>query len=219
MTNSHALRFEDTVIAVHDVEGNRWVTAKETSAALGYDDSRAFRKLVGEMADRNELSEGRHFKFLPLDGPGGTQETLVLSRRGVIRTCMRSDAPRAIAFRDWAEEVLDEVMRTGRYDGRESVNPRHTCPHCDPDRLHWTDLLTPAQRLELSKTRAKILMKIADKPQSRALWVAYRDTWGGRNGWVDFARKQGLPIPTSREGWAHLEAEDLGYSPLDEPLN
>ncbi len=46
----------------------------------------------------------------PLQTNGGQQITTMISYRGVIRIAMRSDSPRAIRFRDWAEEVLYGLM-------------------------------------------------------------------------------------------------------------
>ena len=46
---------------------------------------------------------------------GGAQLTVVYSYRGIIRMAMASEGTRAVAFRDWAEDVLYKVMTTGGY--------------------------------------------------------------------------------------------------------
>ncbi|MEW6351434.1 MAG: Bro-N domain-containing protein [Thermodesulfobacteriota bacterium] len=165
------IQFEDAEIRVYDLNGERWVTAKELAGALGYADPRTFRDLVQEMADRGELKKGGHFNLLPLQTAGGKQETVVLSYRGVIRTAMRSDAPNAVAFRDWAEEVLFQVMVTGSYS-------KHTWRTAHGGAPHWTDQLSPSERLDLAKLRVECRWRLADRPDDRHLWAAYWDTFG-----------------------------------------
>ncbi|MEW6351435.1 MAG: Bro-N domain-containing protein [Thermodesulfobacteriota bacterium] len=199
MTNiTQLIHFEDAEMRIYDINGERWVTAKEQAAALGYTEIRSFQKLIQDMADRGELKQGVHFMFIPLPTAGGKQESMVLSYKGVIRTAMRSDAPNAIKFRDWAEEVLFQVMVTGVYGTAEYVPPSGA-------RVHWTDMLSPSEQLRLAEMRVKIWLKLAENPTSRALWLAHYDTWGGRSGWVRYAKSRNLPIPQTDEDWARLD--------------
>jgi len=69
------------------------------------------------LKENSELKEGRHICRVTLQMPGDTQSRKysVLSYRGVIRVAMRSEGKNAVAFRDWAEDVLYEVMVHGAY--------------------------------------------------------------------------------------------------------
>lgn len=98
---------------IHDADGNRWISSKEVGEALGAANP---RKLVSRLVQTGELMEGKHFRSLKLQNSGpGNPNTLVLSYRGIIRVAMRSEGKRAREFRDWAEDVLYEVMMTGCY--------------------------------------------------------------------------------------------------------
>lgn len=196
--------FENVAFRIIDSNGERWVSANQVGEALGYEDTRAFRRLCQQMEDRGELRKGRHFMILPLKTAGGAQETLVLSHRGVIRTAMRSDAPRAVVFRDWAEEVLFEVMTRGFYynhRGWEYVPPSGA-------NVHWYDMLSPDGMLRLVTLRAEIMMKLADRPRNRALWYAYYNTWGGLSGYArHIERINDGRSPQNHEEWLAFERE------------
>jgi prophage antirepressor-like protein len=107
--------FHEVEFEIIDKDWKRWLRANSLAPALGCK-PRSLRKLIGDMVKRGELKGGKHFLFLPLPSPGGVQETMILSREGVIRVAMRSDGDRAIEFRDFAETVLVEVMTIGRYE-------------------------------------------------------------------------------------------------------
>jgi prophage antirepressor-like protein len=109
-----AVKFGDAGIEIYDQTDSRWIVANQVADAIGQA-RRAFRKLCSELTEKNELLEVRHFKYLTLDTGSGMKATLVLSYLGVIRVMMRSNAPKAQQFRDWAETVLLEVMLTGQY--------------------------------------------------------------------------------------------------------
>ena len=97
--------FEKRDLKLVALDGERYLTIRALALAL---DSkvRSLKKLVQEMKAREELKEGVHFKCIPVPTLGGPQITILITYRGVIRIAMRSDSPRAIRFRDWAEEVL-----------------------------------------------------------------------------------------------------------------
>jgi len=119
------VRFANSDIEVFGPDGDKWAVANHISEALQYDKPRSLKQLVSQMRNSGELSEGVHFKYLPLPTGGGYQKLLVLSHRGIIRVCMRSDARGAIPFRDWAETVLYEVMKGYYVDPKiqEQFNP------------------------------------------------------------------------------------------------
>lgn len=195
-------RFEETEIRIHDAHGDRWVTVKDQAAALGYGDPRSFQKLVQEMEERSELRQGVHFRFIPLSG----QETKVLSYRGVIRTAMRSDAPRAIAFRDWAEEVLFQVMTKGSY----------TMPGAGDNKRYKFDALTPSEELRIAEMRCRCWMALAKDPRSKYLWQALYSTFGGRMGYAEYLRSRGLYVPQTAEEWDAFENSQNDDGPGDD---
>lgn len=105
---------ESIPFVIYDMRGTKWVLAADVQRALQMQN---IRDLVGRLRRDGELREGLHFcKFTIQNSGPGNPNVLGLSRRGVIRIAMRSDAPRARAFREWAENVLDKVMETGVYD-------------------------------------------------------------------------------------------------------
>jgi prophage antirepressor-like protein len=104
--------FEKHDLKLVEVDGERYLTTR--ALALSLDTRvRSLKKLVQEMRARGELKEGVHLKCLPVQTCGGLQTTILITYRGVIRLAMRSDSPRAVRFRDWAEEVLYTVMTRG----------------------------------------------------------------------------------------------------------
>jgi prophage antirepressor-like protein len=107
--------FHEVEFEIIDKDGQRWVTAKQLAEALGCP-YKTLLDLISEMTKRGELKEGVHFNRTPLPTAGGVQKTMIISQRGAVRISMRSDAPRAAEFRDFAETVLVEVMTTGRYE-------------------------------------------------------------------------------------------------------
>jgi len=86
---------------------------------------------------------------------------MVLSKRGIIRVAMRSDAPRAAQFRDWAETVLYEVMTTGSYSLADSG---------------WIGELAAPERLRLQELRVRV--ELAKDPTSSILQKLMAETYG-----------------------------------------
>ena len=95
---------------VRTIQGEKWVPAAVVGEALGIQN---VRQLISSLRDSEGLTEGKHFCKIVLQQVGKVvqgRERLMLSYRGVIRVAMRSDGPRAVRFRDWAEDVLYGVM-------------------------------------------------------------------------------------------------------------
>jgi prophage antirepressor-like protein len=163
------LRFHNTEIEIVDKDGEKWVTVKAVAEGLGYSEQRALVNLINRnpqefqgkscviklMTHENHRSGARAVQ----------RDVVVLSYHGVIRAAMLSDAPRAVEFRDWAENVLFQAMTKGYYlDQRltdrlpdliqpmietavrravaEAIPARLVPP--EPDISHWP---TPTQRL------------------------------------------------------------------------
>lgn len=181
MTDGAVVRFEDVDIRVHDAEGNRWVTFGEVGRALGYSEPSDLRKLV----DRNEKEfEGKQM-VVSLSTISGMKGHRVLNHRGVIRAGMLSQAPRAVAFRDWAEEVLLRVMLTGTY------GPSVSAKAPDADERHWTEKLSPKERLELVRLRVKIGMAYAKDRQNPIYDGLLQETYGGAGEMTRFIAARG----------------------------
>jgi prophage antirepressor-like protein len=113
----HSIRFSDDgteyPLDIIDANGNRWVTSAQVGKALG---NTNIRVLISGLIESKELKEGKHYCKLTLQrqSDGKKSPHLVLSYRGIIRVSMHSEGRRASKFRDWAEDVLFEVMTTGR---------------------------------------------------------------------------------------------------------
>lgn len=104
----------DYDMEIIDRNGEKWVPAKQVGEALGIAN---IRNLIKSLRERGELKDGMHIRTIISRMVGDTQarEITILSYKGVIRIGMRSDGKRAIAFRDWAEGPLYEIMTTGSY--------------------------------------------------------------------------------------------------------
>lgn len=184
-------RFEDVDMEIIDHEGQRWVTVKALADALGYEDHRSLVNLINR---KSEEFEGKTFVIKLMTNSPGRPDTTIINYHGVIRVAMLSDAPRAKQFRDWAEEVLFRVMTTGFYADM-SLEP------------HWTDMLSPSEQLRLIELRASIWLKLADRPRSRALWLAHYETYGGRSRYGEYLRKVNGRIPQTNKEWRQFERE------------
>jgi hypothetical protein len=117
---------------VVDAQGERWVLASQVGEALGIQN---IRDTFAKISQTEGLVEGTHWCRIILQQVGKVvqdRERLLLSYRGVIRVAMRSDGPRAVQFRDWAEDVLYEAMVQPSGFGRV---PPAAAP-CSVDRLY-----------------------------------------------------------------------------------
>lgn len=89
------------------------VLAQQIGEAIG---NKQIKSLIFKMQKNGEIQEGRHLSSVKeLNSRPGNPRRLYLTYRGVIRVAMRSQGTRAREFRDWAEDVLYEVMMTGHY--------------------------------------------------------------------------------------------------------
>lgn len=101
-------------LSLMDKEGQKWVLAQQVGEALGNNN---IRKLIYGLQETGEIIEGKHFSnFTLLNSGEGNPRRIYLSYRGIIRVSMRSQGSRAKEFRDWAEDVLYQVMMTGSYE-------------------------------------------------------------------------------------------------------
>ena len=121
--NAHKKEYQMTII---DHDGEKWITSQQLGEALG---NRNIRDLIQGLKESKEIKEDIHYRRVALQKKTrGNPMTLVLSWRGVIRVAMKSKGSRSREFRDWAEDVLYEVMMTGKYDIRDQTK-----------QLSWSD--------------------------------------------------------------------------------
>jgi prophage antirepressor-like protein len=110
----------------------KWVTRKQLSIAMGVSN---LRELHSQLVKKEELKEGTHFITITVMYPDGNSvrgnpSMIVYSYRGIIRVSMHCEGKYAKQFRDWAEDVLYEVMITGTYLGNEHSEKPNTQPLC-----------------------------------------------------------------------------------------
>lgn len=112
-------------LSVMEHDGQKWVTAQQVGEALG---NKNIKKLIYGLMETGEIVEEKHLSNVTLLNSGaGNPRRILLSYRGVIRVAMRAQGQRAREFRDWAEDVLYQVMMTGSYgipqieESRESL--------------------------------------------------------------------------------------------------
>ncbi len=86
-----------------------WLTRDQIGTALGYTDPRV---AIAKIHDRHRDRLDRFSGVTKVVTPGGQQETVVYSARGVYEICRWSQQPKANAFFDWVYDLL-EGLRTG----------------------------------------------------------------------------------------------------------
>jgi prophage antirepressor-like protein len=129
-------RFNDKAMAAIEFMGRPCFLAFQQAEAMEAD-PRAFSNHIGSLVDSGEMSEGRHIYYIRDAGmvaalraafdrdlmdsmttpiKDGTWQVTLVTIHGAIRAAMTSRAPRAKEFRDWAEDVLFNVLTTGRHE-------------------------------------------------------------------------------------------------------
>jgi len=108
-------------IEIIDKNNQRWVTRKQLGNALGVGN---LKPLHSRLVERGELQYGIHWRNESLpqhtkEGVTQCREMVIYSYRGIIRVSMHCEGKHAKQFRDWAEDVLYEVMITGSYSSEE----------------------------------------------------------------------------------------------------
>lgn len=94
-------------IRVLEIEGQPWWVLRDVCAALGLNSPHK----VAERLDEDER------KQIPvIDNIGRSQQTTVINESGIYAVILRSDKPKAKAFRRWiTSEVLPFIRRHGAY--------------------------------------------------------------------------------------------------------
>ena len=87
-----------------------WMTREQIGTALEYADP---KNAIAKIHQRNKERLDRFSGVVNLSTPGGMQETVVYSARGIYEICRWSQQPKANAFYDWVYDLL-EGLRTGR---------------------------------------------------------------------------------------------------------
>lgn len=93
-------------VRVVEINGEPWWVLRDVCAALGLNSPHK----VAERLDDDE--KGRN----QIPTPGGRQEVAVVSESGLYAVILRSDKPKARAFRRWVtSQVLPSIRKTGVY--------------------------------------------------------------------------------------------------------
>lgn len=87
-----------------------WMTRDQIGRALEYADP---ANAIAKIHQRNRERLDKFSGVVNLSTPGGMQETVVYSARGIYEICRWSRQPKANAFYDWVYDLL-EGLRTGR---------------------------------------------------------------------------------------------------------
>ena len=143
-------------LSVMDHDGQKWVTAQQVGEALG---NKNVKKLIYGLQEAGEIVVEKHLRNVTLLQPGDTQRRsrILLSYRGVIRVAMRSQGTRAKEFRDWAEDVLYQVMMTGSYGIPEVAESRETLEEAMKNCVRRGFALSEALKNLAHDTVAKII--------------------------------------------------------------
>ena len=95
------------VIRAEEHDGTIWFCAKDVCAALEL-------KEVSKHVEKLDDDEKGTKVFRTLEGP---QKMMVINESGLYTLILRSNKPKARAFRKWVtSEVLPTIRRTGRYE-------------------------------------------------------------------------------------------------------
>ena len=104
---------EAPIHAVTSSTGDVWFVAADVCKVLGYRNPRA---AVADLDDDEKA-------VALAETAGGAQETNIINESGVYHLIFRSRKSAAKGFRRWVtSEVLPEIRRTGRYEGRAAIH-------------------------------------------------------------------------------------------------
>lgn len=101
--------FGAVTIDLYRDDRDMWLTRDQIGTALEYKDPRV---ALAKIHDRHKDRLDRFSGVTKVVTPGGQQETVVYSPRGVYEICRWSQQPKANAFFDWVYDLL-EGLRTG----------------------------------------------------------------------------------------------------------
>lgn len=101
--------FGSVTMDVYRDETAMWMTRDQIGTALEYPEP---RKAVAKLHERHKERLDQLSGVVTLGTPGGQQETVVYSPKGVYEICRWSRQPKADAFFDWVYDLL-EGLRTG----------------------------------------------------------------------------------------------------------
>jgi prophage antirepressor-like protein len=143
-------------LSIVERENGKWILAQQVGEAMGV---KQIRRLVHELKNLNEIKEGKHCRTVTerRESDNKLSQRVMLSYRGVIRVAMRSQGTRAREFRDWAEEVLYQVMMTGSYGIPEVAESRETLEEAMKDCVRRGFALSEALKDLAHDTVAKII--------------------------------------------------------------
>jgi prophage antirepressor-like protein len=192
-------------LSIMDHDGGKWVMAQQVGEAIGNHNIYA---LINSLEKEKEIIEGRHHSRATLDCSKGGRPRVLLSYRGVIRVAMRSQGRRAKLFRDWAEEVLYQVMTTGSYADPKA---KQVLEAFENNELIPVDLA--AERLRVIRLRTDEWSRRCLRSDIRALVARSKSMTGAKYGnWERYRRQdltqaeRALLLGISRDSLRRFEA-------------
>ncbi len=105
-------------LSIIEREAERIVSLQQVGEAIG---NKQPRRTLHDLKESHEIVEEKHCRSITEHQVGDKQarKRTYLTARGMIRFSMRSQGQRAREFRNWAEDVLYEVMTTGSYFSKD----------------------------------------------------------------------------------------------------
>ena len=154
MQNLQTVIFDETEIDIYKSDGQKWVTTNQFSKALGYERPDLLLRLIS----RNSVEFIGKTTTVKLTGVEGerlvSREISLINYHGVIRASMLAKTSKAREFRDWAENVLFEVMTYRAY--------------VDPSVTQYDDVVIN-KIVDAAVERAKALSKPELDPRDKQL--------------------------------------------------
>ena len=143
-------------LSIVERDNGKWILAQQVGEAMGV---KQIRRLVHELKNLNEIKEEKHCRTVTerRESDNKLSQRVMLSYRGVIRVAMRSQGTRAKEFRDWAEDVLYQVMMTGSYGIPEVAESRETLEGTMKDCIRRGFALSEALKNISHDTVAKVI--------------------------------------------------------------
>lgn len=114
MNGIQVFNFQENKVRVIEKDGEPWLVAKDVATVLEYSSTnmpQVFAAVPNEWKGSDRIAT-----------PGGEQEMLCVSERGLYFFLARSDKPRALPFQKWiAGEVIPSARKYGAYMTPETL--------------------------------------------------------------------------------------------------
>lgn len=154
MVDLVAFAFEDHLVRVVRRDDTPWFVGVDVCSCLGLAKPHSTLKLLDEDEKGSQT----------VGGPGGDQNTIIVSEPGVYRLVFRSRKPEAERFKRWlAHEVLPKLRREGRVDLAPAADAPPRADTVPESALFKLNLIREA-RLLFGPDRARALWRTLGLP-------------------------------------------------------